>query len=73
LVPVGISAPESGDQPIQNVTIRCTALGAIQDQEPMFDQNGFRNDAAETSGLRKPENGRDEVKNENNPIAHGQW
>src|SRR4030095_1511552 len=37
---------ETGDQPIQNATIRCTASGPIQDQEPMFDQNGFRNDAA---------------------------
>ena len=33
----------------------------------MFDENGFRNDAAETSGLSKPENGRDQVNNEKNP------
>jgi hypothetical protein len=56
---------ESGDQPVQDLEIGCTSARTVQDQQLMFDQNGFRHDRAHTSGLDQPEKGRDEMDNEN--------
>ena len=39
----------------------------------MFDENGFRNHRPQTSGPSDPENGGDEMDEENNQIAHGKW
>jgi hypothetical protein len=64
---------ESGDQPIQDPEIRCTAARTIQNQQLMFCQNRFRHDSAHTSGLDQPEHRRDEMDNKNNQIAHEEW
>jgi hypothetical protein len=44
--------------------------GAIHDQELMFDEHGLGNYRTQTSGSSEPQNGGDEMNQENNQIVH---
>jgi len=50
--------------------VRCTAAGAIHDQELMFNEHGLGKDRTQTAGADDPENCGDEMDEENNEIAH---
>jgi hypothetical protein len=61
---------ESRDQPIRHAEIGCAAAGTIHDQELMFDENRLGNYRTQTSGSGEPQNGGEEMNQENNQIVH---
>jgi len=61
---------QAGDQSVPYAQIGRTSAGAIHDQQLMFDENRFRNHRPQTSRLGDPENGRNEMEQKNDQIAH---